>query len=50
MVLQDHGIVEQGTHEELIALDGLYKRLNDVQEKNAPNWREVREKRQRLQA
>jgi ATP-binding cassette subfamily B protein len=49
VVLQDNGIVEQGTHEELIALDGLYKRLNDVQEKNAPNWREVREKRQRLQ-
>ena len=49
VVLQDHGIVEQGTHEELIALDGLYKRLNDVQEKNAPNWRVVRENRQRSQ-
>lgn len=49
VVLQDNGIVEQGTHEELISLDGLYKRLNDVQEKNAPNWREVRENRQRSQ-
>ncbi len=49
VVLQDNGIVEQGTHEELIALDGLYKRLNDVQEKNAPNWRVVRENRQRSQ-
>ena len=49
VVLQDNGIVEQGTHEELITLDGLYKRLNDVQEKNAPNWRVVRENRQRSQ-
>jgi hypothetical protein len=37
-----------GTHEELLAMNGLYKRLNDVQVDNTPDWHEVREKRQRL--
>ena len=31
VVLEDNGIVEMGTHEELMVLNGLYKRLNDVQ-------------------
>lgn len=31
VVLEDKGIVEMGTHEELIVLNGLYRRLNDVQ-------------------
>ncbi len=35
VVLEDKGIVEMGTHEELIALNGLYKRLIDVQVDNA---------------
>ena len=48
VVLEGNGIVEMGTHEKLIALNGLYKRLNDVQVDHAPNWREVRENRQRL--
>ena len=30
-VMQDGQIVERGTHEELIALGGYYKRLNDMQ-------------------
>jgi ABC-type multidrug transport system fused ATPase/permease subunit len=33
VVLQGDSIVEQGTHQELIKLNGLYKRLYTVQEK-----------------
>lgn len=31
VVLRDEGIAEQGTHEELMALDGIYRHLNGVQ-------------------
>ena len=30
-VMHEGEIVEQGTHEELIALNGYYKKLNDMQ-------------------
>lgn len=48
VVLEGRGIVEMGTHEELLALNGLYRRLNDVQVDNAPLWYELRENRQHL--
>ena len=48
VVLEGKGIVELGTHEELLALNGLYKRLNDVQVDNTLDWHEVREKRHHL--
>ncbi len=32
-VLHEGRIVERGTHDELIALDGYYKKLNDMQSK-----------------
>jgi ATP-binding cassette subfamily B protein len=42
VVLQGQRIVEQGTHQELIAHGGLYKRLTAVQFDQAPLWEEDR--------
>ncbi len=46
VVLKGSQIVEQGTHEELMARDGLYRHLNEVQAEDEPRWRAVRKLRQ----
>ncbi len=48
VVLQNDGIAEMGTHEELMAQDGLYQHLNEVQAYDEPRWETIREQRKQL--
>lgn len=43
VVMKESRIVEMGTHKELMALGGLYWRLNEVQIGGEPKWRAISE-------